>query len=66
MRRIAPLPDPEIGACDALIVVPPFCEPHYPSLGVHTIQACARARSLSHITPPPTSPQTASNLPRSQ
>lgn len=29
--------------CDALIIVPPFCELHYPSIGVHTIQATARA-----------------------
>lgn len=29
--------------CDALILVPPFCELHYPSLGAHTVQACARA-----------------------
>lgn len=43
MGRIAPFPDAGLAACDALIVVPPFCEPHYPSLGAHTIQACARA-----------------------
>ena len=39
-------PEPEAAGlrrCDALIVVPPFCELHYPSLGAHTIQACARA-----------------------
>jgi len=29
--------------CDALLIVPPFCELHYPSIGVHTIQAAARA-----------------------
>lgn len=33
----------KLRACDALIIVPPFCELHYPSLGAHTIQACARA-----------------------
>jgi ribosomal peptide maturation radical SAM protein 1 len=29
--------------CDVLIVVPPFFEPRYPSLGAHVLQACARA-----------------------
>src|SRR5882672_6679682 len=29
--------------CDALIIVPPFFELRYPSLGAHTLQACARA-----------------------
>jgi ribosomal peptide maturation radical SAM protein 1 len=29
--------------CDALIIVPPFFELRYPSLGVHVLQACARA-----------------------
>jgi ribosomal peptide maturation radical SAM protein 1 len=33
----------EFRGCDALIIVPPFCELHYPSLGAHTVQACARA-----------------------
>lgn len=40
------LPSPDasgLRSCDALIIVPPFCELHYPSLGSHTIQACARA-----------------------
>jgi ribosomal peptide maturation radical SAM protein 1 len=30
------------GHCDALIIVPPFGEVHYPSLGAHVLQACAR------------------------
>jgi len=29
--------------CDALILVPPFFELRYPSLGAHVLQACARA-----------------------
>src|SRR5882762_7774018 len=29
--------------CDALILVPPFLELRYPSLGAHVLQACARA-----------------------
>jgi ribosomal peptide maturation radical SAM protein 1 len=29
--------------CDALIIVPPFFELRYPSLGAHVLQACARA-----------------------
>ncbi|MGH3850607.1 MAG: hypothetical protein ACRDRT_13040, partial [Pseudonocardiaceae bacterium] len=29
--------------CDALIIVPPVCELRYPSLGAHTLQACAGA-----------------------
>ena len=29
--------------CDVLIVVPPFFELHYPSLGAHVLQACGRA-----------------------
>jgi ribosomal peptide maturation radical SAM protein 1 len=31
------------GGYDALIIVPPFCELHYPSLGAHVMQACGRA-----------------------
>jgi len=34
---------PERAGLNALIVVPPFCELHYPALGAHTVQACARA-----------------------
>src|SRR5437588_757505 len=29
--------------CDALIIVPPFFELRYPSLGAHVLQACAAA-----------------------
>src|SRR5262245_19048793 len=29
--------------CDALILVPPFFDPRYPSLSAHVLQACARA-----------------------
>src|SRR5215813_10560818 len=29
--------------CDALIIVPPFFELRYPSLGAHVLQTCARA-----------------------
>ena len=29
--------------CDVLIVVPPFFELRYPSLGAHVLQACGRA-----------------------
>lgn len=43
MIRLASSENPGLRRCDALIVVPPFCELHYPSLGAHTIQACARA-----------------------
>src|SRR5262245_8214169 len=30
------------GPPDALIIVPPFFELHYPSLGAHVLQACGR------------------------
>jgi len=35
---------PRLEGCDAVIIVPPFGELHYPSLGVHVLQACVAAR----------------------
>jgi ribosomal peptide maturation radical SAM protein 1 len=44
MPAILPAVDSfSFGPADAIIVVPPFCDLHTPSLGAHTIQACARA-----------------------
>jgi hypothetical protein len=35
--------EPSARMYDALILVPPFFELRYPSLGAHVLQACARA-----------------------
>lgn len=44
MAALPPILDAfSFGPADAIIVVPPFCDLHTPSLGAHTVQACARA-----------------------
>lgn len=43
MTGLPPIASFGFDACDALIIAPPFYDLHVPSLGAHTIQACARA-----------------------